>query len=46
VSAKALYNRVVSILINPRDSVRLDGYYGPAPRRRGQAVELPTLVEL
>jgi len=35
VSAKALYDRLLSILLRPRQSVRLGEYYGPAPRRRG-----------
>jgi CheY-like chemotaxis protein len=33
VSAKALLDRLVSILLKPRESVQFDGYYGPAPRR-------------
>jgi two-component system chemotaxis response regulator CheY len=33
VSAKALLDRMMSILIKPRESVRLGEYYGPAPRR-------------
>jgi two-component system chemotaxis response regulator CheY len=33
VSTKALHDRIIAILNNPRPSVRLDGYYGPAPRR-------------
>jgi len=32
VSAKALYDRLLSILLKPRESVRLGSYYGPAPR--------------
>jgi two-component system, chemotaxis family, chemotaxis protein CheY len=32
VSAKALMERLVSILLKPRESVRLGEYYGPAPR--------------
>jgi two-component system chemotaxis response regulator CheY len=34
VSAKAVYDRLLSILLKPRQSVRLGEYYGPAPRRR------------
>ena len=34
VSAKSLYDRLVSILLKPRESVQLGDYYGPAPRRR------------
>lgn len=33
VSAKALLDRLVSILLKPRESVQFEGYYGPAPRR-------------
>jgi DNA-binding response OmpR family regulator len=33
VSTKALRDRIVSILGRPRPTVKLDGYYGPAPRR-------------
>jgi CheY-like chemotaxis protein len=33
VSAKALHDRLISILLRPRESVRLGDYYGPAPRR-------------
>jgi two-component system chemotaxis response regulator CheY len=33
VSAKALLDRLFSILLKPRESVRLGEYYGPAPRR-------------
>jgi two-component system chemotaxis response regulator CheY len=32
VPAKALMERLVSILLKPRESVRLGEYYGPAPR--------------
>jgi two-component system chemotaxis response regulator CheY len=32
VSAKALQERLISILLKPRESVRLGEYYGPAPR--------------
>lgn len=33
VSTKALHDRIVAILGRPRPTVKLDGYYGPAPRR-------------
>jgi two-component system chemotaxis response regulator CheY len=33
VSAKLLLDRLVSILLSPRESVQFDGYYGPAPRQ-------------
>jgi two-component system, chemotaxis family, chemotaxis protein CheY len=32
VSAKALFERLVSILLKPRATVRLGNYYGPEPR--------------
>jgi two-component system, chemotaxis family, chemotaxis protein CheY len=32
VSAKALFDRLISILLKPRESVWLGDYYGPAPR--------------
>jgi CheY-like chemotaxis protein len=32
VSAKALYDRLVSIMLKPRRSVKVGDYYGPAPR--------------
>lgn len=33
VSAKSLYDRIVSILVKPRAMVHLGDYYGPEPRR-------------
>jgi len=33
VSAKALFDRLISILLKPRETVQLGEYYGPAPRR-------------
>ncbi len=33
VSAKALYDRLVSIITQPRPSVQLGDYYGPEPRK-------------
>ncbi len=33
VSAKALYDRIVSILVKPRAMVQVGDYYGPEPRR-------------
>lgn len=33
VSAKGLYERLVSVLINPRPMVKRGSYYGPAPRK-------------
>jgi DNA-binding response OmpR family regulator len=32
ISAKALLDRLVSILCKPRESVQFGSYYGPAPR--------------
>ncbi len=32
VSAKALFDRLISILLKPRESVQFGEYYGPAPR--------------
>jgi len=34
VSAKALYDRLISILLKPRKIVRVGDYYGPEPRQR------------
>src|SRR5712671_1002582 len=34
VSAQALYDRMVSILVKPRPIVRIVSYYGPEPRRQ------------
>src|SRR6201989_1599505 len=33
VSTKALQDRILAIISRPRPSVKLDGYYGPMPRR-------------
>jgi DNA-binding response OmpR family regulator len=33
VSTKSLLDRIVAIIGQPRPTVQLDGYYGPAPRR-------------
>ena len=33
VSAKGLYERLVSVLMNPRPMVKRGSYYGPAPRK-------------
>jgi two-component system, chemotaxis family, chemotaxis protein CheY len=33
VSTKALMDRIAAILVKPRKMVRLDGYYGPLPRK-------------
>jgi two-component system chemotaxis response regulator CheY len=34
ISAKALYDRLISILLKPRKIVRVGDYYGPEPRQR------------
>jgi two-component system, chemotaxis family, chemotaxis protein CheY len=39
VSAKALLDRIISILLKPRESVRLGEYYGPAPRVPAKTIE-------
>lgn len=40
VSAKALYDRLVTITIQPRPTVQLGDYYGPEPRKlAGEGVE-------
>ncbi|MGO9047629.1 MAG: response regulator transcription factor [Xanthobacteraceae bacterium] len=49
VSAKSIYDRLVSITLQPRPTVQLGDYYGPEPRKRaGDAVEdvdhAPSLV--
>ena len=33
VSTQALQDRIVSILAKPRPTVKMEGYYGPAPRK-------------
>jgi DNA-binding response OmpR family regulator len=32
VSTKALHDRILAVVSKPRPTVKLDGYYGPAPR--------------
>jgi two-component system, chemotaxis family, chemotaxis protein CheY len=40
VSAKALYDRLVSITLQPRPTVQVGDYYGPEPRKlAGETVE-------
>jgi two-component system chemotaxis response regulator CheY len=39
VSAKALYDRIVSILVKPRAMVQVGNYYGPEPRRPMSEIE-------
>ena len=42
VSAKALFDRLISILLKPRESVQLGEYYGPAPRRPAKTGQIGT----
>ena len=44
VSAKALYDRLISIMLKPRRSVQVGDYYGPAPRVPVPEDELPDPV--
>jgi len=48
ISAKALLERLISILLKPRESVRLGNYYGPAPRvamvAKDNPLDSPTAV--
>ena len=44
VSAKALHDRLISILAKPRASVQIDGYYGPEPRKLGPGETDPQLT--
>ena len=44
VSAKSLLDRIVSILLKPRESIQVGNYYGPAPRR--SALELEGAVDV
>ena len=46
VSAKAIYDRLVSIMAQPRPSVQLGDYYGPEPRKLSSAaIENETAAE-
>lgn len=44
VSAKALSDRLISILLKPRESVRLGEYYGPAPRPPKKSGAAPSVA--
>ena len=33
VSTKALLDRIASVMVTPRRIVKMNGYYGPAPRK-------------
>ena len=41
VSAKALFERLISIMLKPRASVQVGKYYGPVPRMPAPAAEIP-----
>jgi two-component system chemotaxis response regulator CheY len=41
MSAKALLERFISILLKPRETVRVGDYYGPAPRKPVVAKDKP-----
>jgi CheY-like chemotaxis protein len=41
VSAKALLDRILSILLKPRESIHLGEYYGPVPRHPASAKAEP-----
>jgi two-component system chemotaxis response regulator CheY len=41
VSAKSLFDRLLSILLKPRESVQLGEYYGPVPRHPAAAKAEP-----
>ena len=41
VSAKALLDRLVSILLKPRENIQLGDYYGPVPRHPSAAKAEP-----
>jgi two-component system, chemotaxis family, chemotaxis protein CheY len=45
ISAKALLDRMISILAKPRPMVQLGSYYGPEPRKQmPEAVQRPSLA--
>ena len=39
VSAKTIFERIVSIRVKPREMVRIGNYYGPAPRKAAAHLE-------
>jgi CheY-like chemotaxis protein len=41
MSAKALLERLISIMLKPRETVRVGNYYGPAPRKPAVAKDKP-----
>jgi two-component system, chemotaxis family, chemotaxis protein CheY len=46
VSAKALYDRLVAITMQPRPTVQMGDYYGPEPRKLANEVEGDLAVSL
>jgi DNA-binding response OmpR family regulator len=47
ISARSLYDRMVSILAKPRAIVQVGDYYGPEPRRNvGDAIRSPAVAPL
>src|SRR5580698_10317732 len=47
VSAKALYDRLISIVMQPRPAVQLGDYYGPEPRKlMTEALDDAPIVEI
>ena len=45
VSTKALRDRLVSVIANPRRMVKIEGQYVPAPRRPGFAAATPVRLD-
>lgn len=45
VSGKALLDRMLSIVTNPRPMVRLGDYYGPEPRKHYDSIQKPANSE-
>jgi two-component system, chemotaxis family, chemotaxis protein CheY len=45
VSAKALLDRILSILLKPRETIQLGSYYGPVPRHPAAAKAEPAPAE-
>ena len=45
VSARALLDRILSILLKPRESIHLGEYYGPVPRHPASAKAAPAVAD-
>jgi hypothetical protein len=43
LSAKGLFERLIFILLKPRESVRYGKYYSPAPRRLAAVAQAPVI---